>query len=116
MRERDGFTLVEVLIAVLVLSIGLLGLVSSAALTTRMIGQGQRFTEASTMAGQQFEVLRSQTCAAMAGGTRAEGRFAVAWTIDSAVAGGRAQAVTVIVQSPTTYGMRADSFATVMPC
>ena len=41
MKREQGFTLVEVIIAILVLTVGLLGLVTSAALVTRMIGRGQ---------------------------------------------------------------------------
>jgi len=42
LKQQQGFTLVEVIIAILVLTVGLLGLVTSAALVTRMIGRGQR--------------------------------------------------------------------------
>jgi Tfp pilus assembly protein PilV len=115
MSRRDGFTVVEVLIAVLILSVGLLGLVASAALTTRMIGQGQRYSEASAMAAQQFEVLRSQSCGSMSGGSTAQGRFTVIWTVQN-VADGRARGVTVVVNSPAARGMRSDTFATTVPC
>lgn len=115
MTGRRGFTMVEVLIAILVLSVGLLGLVASAAVTTRMIGQGQRYGEASTMAGQRFEMLRSQSCPSMSGGSSLDGRFAVTWTVQT-VAAGRARGVRVVVQSPTPRGMRADTFVTTIPC
>ena len=115
MTDRRGFTLVEIIVAILILSVGLLGLVTTAAITTRMIGQGQRYSETSTLAAQQFEILRSQSCAAMTAGTRSAGSFNVTWTI-SVVAGGRAQALDVVVTSPTGRGMRADTFATTIPC
>ena len=110
-----GFTVVEVLIAVLVLSIGLLGLAASAAVTTRMIGQGQRYSETSAMAAQRFEMLRSQSCASMSAGSASAGRFGVSWAVTT-VASGRARGVTLVVTSPTGRGMRADSFATTIPC
>jgi type IV pilus assembly protein PilV len=115
MMNARGFTVVEVLIAVLILSVGLLGLVGTAAVTTRMIGQGHRYSEASALAAQRFEMLRSQPCPSMSGGSTSEGRFVVTWTLQT-VASGRAQAVTLVVESPTTRAMRADSFATTIPC
>jgi prepilin-type N-terminal cleavage/methylation domain-containing protein len=57
-----GFTIVEVLIAVIVLSVGLLGLVSTSAAVTRMIGRGQRSETASIFAAQRVERLRPAAC------------------------------------------------------
>jgi prepilin-type N-terminal cleavage/methylation domain-containing protein len=57
-----GFTIVEVIIAIVVLTVGLLGLVTTAALVTRMIGQGQRSAVASTFASQRMERLRVTAC------------------------------------------------------
>ena len=44
--NESGFTIVEVIIAIIVLSVGLLGLVSTAALVTRMIGRGGHLASA----------------------------------------------------------------------
>ena len=60
-NER-GFTIVEIIIAIMVLTVGLLGLVSTAALVTRMIGRGQRSAVASTFAAQRMERLRAGAC------------------------------------------------------
>lgn len=59
---EQGFTIVEVIIAIVVLTVGLLGLVTTAALVTRMIGQGQRAAVASTFASQRMERLRVAAC------------------------------------------------------
>jgi prepilin-type N-terminal cleavage/methylation domain-containing protein len=69
MKREQGFTLVEVIIAVLVLTIGLLGLVTSAALVTRMIGRGQRSAVAAQFAQRRLEMLRVSGCRSQAGGT-----------------------------------------------
>ena len=65
-----GFTIVEVIIAIVVLTVGLLGLVTTAALVTRMIGQGQRSAVAATFASQRMERLRLTACD---GALRADG-------------------------------------------
>jgi len=62
MKGERGFTIVEILIAVIVLTIGLLGLVSTAALTTRMIARGQRSAIAAMFATQRMEQLRPAAC------------------------------------------------------
>ncbi len=61
-KPEAGFTIVEVIIAIIVLTVGLLGLVTTAALVTRMIGQGQRSAVAATFASQRMEVLRTAVC------------------------------------------------------
>lgn len=63
-NSQRGFTLVEIIIAIVVLTVGLLGLVSTAALVTRMIARGQRSAVASTFAAQRMELLRPAACIA----------------------------------------------------
>jgi len=63
-NNARGFTLVEIIIAIVVLTVGLLGLVSTAALVTRMIARGQRSAVASTFAAQRLELLRPAACIA----------------------------------------------------
>jgi len=114
-NDHKGFTIVEVLVAVLVLAVGIIGLTTTAALVTRMIGQGERYSQASTMAAEQFEVFRSRSCASLTAGTATRGGFTLNWTVQDA-AGGRARAVTIVVLSPTTRGIRPDTFATTIGC
>src|SRR5262249_56954254 len=61
-KGKDGFTLIEMMIAIIVLSIGLLGLASTMALATRMAGRGQRSAMAATYATQQMERSRIAAC------------------------------------------------------
>lgn len=69
MNNQRGFTLVEVIIAIVVLTVGLLGLVTTAALVTRMIARGQRSAIAATYAGQRMEQLRVTGCTTQASGS-----------------------------------------------
>jgi prepilin-type N-terminal cleavage/methylation domain-containing protein len=59
MAHQRGFTIVEVLVAIVVLTVGLLALLSTGALTTRMIARGQRSAEAANFAAQRLERLRA---------------------------------------------------------
>ena len=61
-KTEAGFTIVEVIISIIVLTVGLLGLVTTAALVTRMITRGQRSAEAATFAARRMERLRPKAC------------------------------------------------------
>lgn len=61
-RASAGITVVEILLAITVLTVGLLGLATAAALVTRMVAQGRRTTEASLFAAQRLELLRAAAC------------------------------------------------------
>ena len=65
--KRVGLTLVEVLIAIVVLGVGILVLSGSSSTITRMIGRGKMETQAALAASGRMERLRS---AARAGGAR----------------------------------------------
>lgn len=118
MSGERGFTIIEVIIAVIVLSVGLLGLVSTAALTTRMISQGQRYSEVAALANQRFEILRGEndaTCSRIVNGSNTEGQVQLSWTVAS-IQSGRARQVTVGVTSSTGTGRRTDRFQTIIFC
>lgn len=115
MKSERGFTIVEILVAIMVLSVGLMGLVTTAGLVTRMIGQGARYTEASALANERIEILRSQGCPAAGGGTETRGAFTITWRV-VAMAAPKGRGLFVNVQSPTTRGSRTDSFQTVHFC
>src|SRR5438132_14161994 len=69
MKRGQGFTIVEVIVAILVLTIGLLALGTSAALVTRMIGRGQRSAVAAQYAQRRLEMLRVSGCKSQVGGS-----------------------------------------------
>jgi prepilin-type N-terminal cleavage/methylation domain-containing protein len=69
MKREQGFTLVEVIIAILVFTVGMLGLVGTAALVTRMIARGQHSAVAATFAAQRLERLRVTACTSQAAGS-----------------------------------------------
>lgn len=115
MNGARGFTLVETTVSVLVLAVGLLGLVSVAALATRMMGEGQRSTQVAALANEQIEILRSQRCPALASGSESRGGLAVAWTVEDEAAG-RARRLTVRVSSAGAGVRRVDTVSTVHVC
>jgi type IV pilus assembly protein PilV len=121
-RSASGFTLVEVLVAIVVLSIGLIALVGSSAMVTRMIGRGKVETRVAQAASQRIEVLRlaaystSPRCTAGAfasGGTVTANGLTEAWTVPVA---GRVRNVLVNVTYRTVRGTRTASLQTRIEC
>ena len=60
--KRRGFTIIEIMIAIVVLTVGVLGMVTTAALVTRMIARGQRSASASAFAARRVERMRIAAC------------------------------------------------------
>lgn len=114
-----GFTLIEIIVAIVILSVGVLGMVGSAGLVSRMIGQGKRNTRAGVVALQRMEVLRqtalstSPHCTALAGGTATTNAVNETWTVSGA---GRSRRLRIIVRYQTTRGTLADTVNTVVLC
>src|SRR5207247_3155684 len=69
LKNQSGFTIIEIIIAIIVLTVGVLGMVTTAALVTRMIARGQRSAEASAFAARRLERERVAACAAQNNGT-----------------------------------------------
>jgi prepilin-type N-terminal cleavage/methylation domain-containing protein len=57
-RARGGFTITEVMVAIVVLSVGILALLGGAAGSRRMLSQGERTTWAAAVASARLETLR----------------------------------------------------------
>ncbi len=63
-KNQGGFTIIEIIIAIIVLTVGVLGLVTTAALVTRMIARGQRSATAASFASRRLERMRAAGCVA----------------------------------------------------
>ena len=121
-NSKAGFTIVEVLVAIVVLSIGVIALMGSTALTTRMIGQGRRTTMAMEVASRRLETLRmiaNATTPACTGGAFASGGpittdgVTETWVVPGA---GTSRAVSAIVTYARAGGTYTDTLQTVIWC
>jgi prepilin-type N-terminal cleavage/methylation domain-containing protein len=114
MASRRGFTLVEVMVAVLILTVGLLGLVGTSAAVTRLVAKGGRQSLVASVARTRFEGLRSVDCTSLSNG------WAVGYNGISESWSVRRVARAVIVVDSVRYqdrGLsRSQTFETVIPC
>ena len=65
-RPRRGITLVEILIAIIMLTVGVMGLLGSTAAVAKQMGGGVRQTVAATVAQARIDSLTSLSCASLA--------------------------------------------------
>ena len=84
---RAGFTVVEIIVAIMVLSIGVLGLASTAAVVQRQMASGERQSAAAAIAQSRFDKLTSVNCQTLstAGGTKTwrHGHVTEEWTVSA---------------------------------
>jgi Tfp pilus assembly protein PilV len=112
---RGGFTVVEVLVATILLGLGLLAITGTTAHTTRMISAGRRHTHAAVLGRRITESLRGERCPAAGSGMAAEGPLEARWTV-APLAGGTARRVLVVIAAPRVLGSRADTVAATVVC
>jgi len=82
-RSHSGFTVVEVLVAIVIMALGVLGLAGTASSVSRLIGGGAQQTLAANVAMSRFEQLRSTACASMAAGTATTRGMTEHWIVSA---------------------------------
>jgi Tfp pilus assembly protein PilV len=121
-RSSSGLTVIEVLIAVVVLGIGIVALAGGSALVTRMIGRGKIETLAAHVAARRMEALRlaaystTPHCTApefASGGPLLGSGVTESWMVP---ASGRVRHVRVTVSYLTVRGPRSASLETGIEC
>jgi len=111
--NRRGFSLVEVMIAIIILTTGVLALAASAAAVTRLISQGGGLGRAAAAAEGRIELLRATPCASLANNSTYDGPYLVSWTVATS---GFMRSITVNVSYRTGRGTRTDTFYTYISC
>jgi prepilin-type N-terminal cleavage/methylation domain-containing protein len=120
-REK-GFTLIEVMIAMMVLSVGVMALVGSSAMATRMIGRGRESTQVGQLATARAEWLRqiaaatSPTCGSplLKDSTIASNGITQQWQVLPAV--GATRDVRMMYSYKVPRGTRTDTMTLTLLC
>lgn len=96
--DENGFTLIEVLIALFVLTIGILGMMVMQTTAIQGNARASSLTIASTLAGDQVEILRNTPFDDLVNGTRTDipTGYDITWTV-AAAADPNARLLTVTV-------------------
>jgi Tfp pilus assembly protein PilV len=112
-RPRAGITLVEIMIAVTVLSIGVLGLATTASYVSMQMGGGSQQTNAANVAQTVYDSLAARPCATLSNGSGTKNRVNVAWTVADS---GFADYITQTITYKTRRGNRTITFRSMLPC
>ncbi|MFN2637717.1 MAG: prepilin-type N-terminal cleavage/methylation domain-containing protein [Gemmatimonadaceae bacterium] len=109
---REGYTLVETVVALFIFSIGTLSLAGGGALLTRQMEHNAIVERARRTASSRLEVLESQC--AQADGHEAIGAVESAWTV-TPLSFNVAQA-SVSVSYPSREGRRTETYRAAFAC
>ncbi len=112
-RSERGFTIAELMVAVVIFSVGLLAMAGTAGVIVTTLTSTQSRTIAAGVAESRFERLRSTACASRAAGSATTRGTAEAWTLDHLA---RADDVTVSVTFLSNHQPRTEKFRSFMPC
>ena len=110
---RPGFTVIELIVTIVVLTVGLLAMAANSAVIGRQMRSTRVMTEAASTAQARFEMLRSVPCTALSGGTATVGEITEVWTATNAT---RAVEVTDTVKFTTRFGQQVHPYRTMIPC
>ena len=120
-NPSTGFTLIEVLIAIVILTIGIIALAGSSSSVTRMIGRGKIETRAAHAASRRMEILRLAANAPprctdpvfVSGGPVISGGMTESWQVPGT---GTVRHVRVMVTYLTVRGPRTAILETRVAC
>jgi type II secretion system protein I len=112
-RSERGFTLAELMVAVVIFSVGLLAMAGTAAVIMTTLTSTESRTIAASVAESRFERMRTTACASRASGSATTRGIAEVWTLNRLV---RADDVTVSVTFLSNHQARTETFRSFMPC
>ena len=116
MRNRRGLSIVEVLVALLIVSVGLLAMTGSSALTIRVAGAAARERRAAERAASRVAMLAATGCLPARDGSFDDlvAPLQETWTVGAASAG--MAEVSVQVTWPATGGLKTLTLASALLC
>lgn len=114
-RDRKGFTLVELMVAIMLLSVGMLALAGSSAVVVKQMSEAGTMTIASAVARTRVENLRATpaTCTAASNATATTRGVDESWTVTPMA---RSSQISVTVTYFTQRGNRSQTYLSMVPC
>jgi len=110
---RAGVTLIEVVVAMVVLTTGLLALAGSAAVTIRRMAETSRGVSAASVGRSRAESSFALPCVALGSGSETVFGVRSEWSVTRSSA---AADITQRITYSTRRGDHADDFMTAVPC
>src|SRR5215208_3772528 len=95
-RARAGFTLIEVLVAALVLLTGMTGVAAATAHALRTLADARLEEESALLAARRLELLRATSCAHRSAGAEQVGALTVRWTVEPHASGAATRLIVTV--------------------
>lgn len=118
-RARRGFTVVEAIVAIVMLAAGVLALASSSVVVLNEMTVGSQNAIAASVAAQRLELLRSYNlCTLIVAGTGTNRGMAESWQVTPvfAVGGQPSRTIQYTITYKAGRTTRAQKFTTNVPC
>jgi prepilin-type N-terminal cleavage/methylation domain-containing protein len=113
MKPRRAFTLPEVLLAVLLFSVGILGLASTATFVAEQIGDARQMVAAAHFVRSQLDSLRAVPCASVVAGSAAMRGASMTWSVSVAP---RARTLRAVLALAVWRGTRTRAIDALLQC
>lgn len=111
--NRKGFTLVELMVAMMLFSVGILALASTSAVVVRQLGDASNMSVAATVAQARIERLRTASCTTSQADSVAARGVMATWVVTPMT---RSAQIDVTVRYNTRQGLRQQSYRSMVPC
>src|SRR3954468_9955381 len=80
-RPRRGMTLIEIIIAIIVMSIGIAGLAGTASFVAQQMGSGSAQTIAAALTTKIADSLSARRCSSLVNGSQTKRGVTVTWAV-----------------------------------
>ena len=115
--NRRGFTIVEMVVSTMIISVGILALAGGSAAVLRQMQLGNQYTNASFMVQSRMEMVRAiAACASMSGGSATTGNYSEAWTVTANARTNYKSVSDTVSYKTRTGGRRKVGVTAVVPC
>lgn len=102
-----GFSLTELLISLIMLSIGVVGFATAVSLTATELRIGRRDTDVALLAADRIEILKAMSHDSVAPGSSTQGDYQLDWVVE----GSNPKKVTLVATFPREKGgVQSDTF------
>ena len=112
-RARAGFTLAELMVALMIFTVGALAMAATSANVMTLITSSKNRTQAAAVAEARFESMRGRPCSAHTSGSATTRGIAETWSV---VPLARADDVTVRVQFISNRRVASRTYRSFLPC
>lgn len=120
MTRRRGFSLIETLVAIVMIAVGVLALVSVSSAVTRQMTMGRTFSLATATGRARLERLQGVACGSLAAGSAGDNLVWERWSVATPPPGPNAAADVRILRDTVFFldhgRTRAQAFVSMRSC